>query len=747
MCGVFGVVSENNSVIQTLLTGLQKLEYRGYDSAGIAIINNEGKIEVEKSEGKVERLYKIVNDNGMSSSTVGIAHTRWATHGAPNLKNAHPIHTNKVVVAHNGIIENHSLLKKDLESIGIEFHTDTDTEIVPNMLTLYINEGLSPIGSLFKCLSKLHGSFALVMLFAEHPDVLFIAKRNLPLAIGYNGNSVFAASDTNALSTFVERISHLEDGDIAVVRYNNVSIYNKGRQVARNIENNTPNNFLISKNGYSSFMLKEIFDQPIALNKTINQFYEKYKKLILSKKKLDPLYICNSNEKLVIHSSVSFQHVMHNCTNIEFSRQLSTKWCHPSAQTLGSSRLLPANNSSFFVKTQFKRKVNPCWIPVSSTWMTESGAGDLLFSKLSHITLVGCGSSYFAGLIAKYWLESIAKVRVYLEISSELRYSNIELEEGSIGLFISQSGETADTIEALRYAKSKKQIIVGITNTFNSSIEKMSDIVLHTLAGPEVGVASTKTFSTQLAILACFAIELAEIKGLLNKEKIEQLNNTIRSIPKYVESVLAMSRPLSKPIYDQEFLGEVQASTAEYLNVFEERSSASTTKLPLEIEFQKKSNEIQCIAEDILKYNKVILIGRGSSYGVAMEGALKIKELSYINTIGIAAGEMKHGSIALIDHTVLVIAIIPYDNLFFKTLSNIQEIIARQGKVIAFSDKRGVPFLRGICHNVIQLPEVDSFISPIIYSVAMQLLAYFAAVKKELDPDCPRNLAKSVTVE
>lgn len=606
MCGVFGVVSENNSVIQTLLTGLQKLEYRGYDSAGIAIINNEGKIEVEKSEGKVERLYKIVNDNGMSSSTVGIAHTRWATHGAPSLKNAHPIHTNKVVVAHNGIIENYSLLKKDLESIGMEFHTDTDTEIVPNMLTLYINEGLSPVDSLFKCLSKLHGSFALVMLFAEHPDVLFIAKRNLPLAIGYNGNSVFAASDTNALSTFVEKISHLEDDDIAVVKYNNVSIYNKGRQVARNIENNTPNDFLINKNGYSSFMLKEIFDQPIALNKTINLFYEKYKKIISSNKQL--------------------------------------------------------------------------------------------FSKLSHITLVGCGSSYFAGLIAKYWLESIAKVRVYLEISSELRYSNIELEEGSIGLFISQSGETADTIEALRYAKSKKQIIVGITNTFNSSIEKMSDIVLHTLAGPEVGVASTKTFSTQLAILACFAIELAEIKGLLIKEKIEQLNSIIRSIPKYVESVLAM-------------------------------------------------DGVQCIAEDILKYSKVILIGRGSSYGVAMEGALKIKELSYINTIGIAAGEMKHGSIALIDHTVLVIAIIPYDSLFFKTLSNIQEIIARNGKVIAFSDKQGVPFLKSICHNVTQLPEVESFISPIIYSVAMQLLAYFAAVKKELDPDCPRNLAKSVTVE
>lgn len=604
MCGIFGVVSSGYSVIPTLLTGLEKLEYRGYDSSGVAVINNKGKIEVEKSEGKVERLYKIISDNRMSSSKVGIAHTRWATHGAPSLKNAHPIHTNKVVVAHNGIIENYSLLKEDLESMGVKFHTDTDTEVIPNMLTLYLNEGLSPIDSLFKCLGKLHGSFALVMLFAEHPDVLFIAKRNLPLAIGYNGSAVFAASDSNALSTFVEKISHLEDDDIAIVKYDNVSIYNKGRQVDRNIENNVPNNFLISKNGYSSFMLKEIFDQPLALNETIAQFYEKYRGIMSANKQ-----------------------------------------------------------------------------------------------QLSHITLVGCGSSYFAGLIAKYWLESIAKVRVYLEISSELRYSNIELEEGSIGLFISQSGETADTIEALRYAKSKKQTIIGITNTLNSSIEKMSDIVLYTLAGPEVGVASTKTFSTQLAILACFATELAKVKGLLNKEKIEQLNSTIRSIPKHVESVLLAVK------------------------------------------------EIQSVAEETLKHNQVILIGRGSSYGVAMEGALKIKELSYINTIGIAAGEMKHGSIALIDHTVLVIAIIPYDNLFFKTLSNIQEIIARNGKVIAFSDKQGASFLRGICQNVIQLPEVDSFISPIIYSVAMQLLAYFTAVKKGLDADCPRNLAKSVTVE
>lgn len=603
MCGILGIVSSGDSVIPTLLTALQRLEYRGYDSSGIAIINNRGKIEIKKSEGKVERLCEVVHESKISSSKVGIAHTRWATHGAPNLKNAHPIYINNVVVAHNGIIENYSLLKKDLEERGVSFHTDTDTEVIPNILTSYLDEGLSPIDSIFKCLNNLQGSFALALLFAEYPDALFVAKRNLPLTIGYNCNMTFVASDSNALSAFVEKILHLEDNDIAVIRSNEFSIYNNGTQVKRSIENSSPGNFLISKNDYSSFMLKEIFEQPCALNKTINQFHEQYKKI---------------NKEL--------------------------------------------------------------------------------FSELNYITIVGCGSSYFAGLIAKYWLESIAQIRVYLEVSSEFRYSNVKLEEGSIGLFISQSGETADTMEALRYARLQKQMIISITNTFNSSIEKASDIVLHTLAGPEIGVASTKTFSTQLAILACFAVELGKIKGILGRERIKELSSAINSIPEYVEHVL---------------------------NVM----------------------EIQHISGSILEHNNIIIIGRGSSYGVAMEGALKIKELSYINTIGIAAGEMKHGSIALIDSTVLVIAIIPYDNLFFKTLSNIQEIIARKGKVIAFSDKQGAPLLKGICIDVVQLPEVDNFVSPIIYSVAMQFIAYSIAEKKGLDVDCPRNLAKSVTVE
>jgi glucosamine--fructose-6-phosphate aminotransferase (isomerizing) len=606
VCGIFGVVSGGDSVIQTLLNGLQKLEYRGYDSAGMAIINQEGEIEVKKSEGRVEELCKLVGNSKISSSTIGIAHTRWATHGIPTLKNAHPIHTSKVVVAHNGIIENYALLKIKLEERGMVFHTDTDTEVIPNMLTMYLNEGLSPFDSLFKCLDNLHGSFALVLLFAEYPDTLFVAKRNLPLAIGYKCGAVFAASDSNALSTFVEKISYLENNDVAVIRFDKVDIYNNGVRVKRNIENGSPSNFLISKNGYPSFMLKEIFDQPNALNDTINQFYKKYQAILLKNKEL--------------------------------------------------------------------------------------------FSELSHITIVGCGSSYFAGLIAKYWLESIAQVRVHLEIASEFRYSNVKLEENGVGLFISQSGETADTVEALRYAKLQRQIIIGITNTLSSSMEKMSDIVLHTLAGPEISVASTKTFSTQLAILACFAVELAKAKGVLNESRLNQLNRSISSIPEYVEHVLNIEK-------------------------------------------------IQHIAENVLKYSKVILIGRGTSYGVAMEGALKIKELSYINTIGIAAGEMKHGSIALIDSTVLVIAIIPYNDLFFKTLSNIQEIVARKGKVIAFSDKQGEPFLRGICEYVIQLPSADSFISPIIYSVSTQFLAYFTAVHKGLDADCPRNLAKSVTVE
>lgn len=604
MCGIFGVVSNNQSVIQTLLSGLRKLEYRGYDSSGIAIVNKKGKIEVKKSEGRVENLCKIISNSKISQSVVGIAHTRWATHGVPNLRNAHPIQTDKVVVAHNGIIENYNSLKADLEREGMSFCTDTDTEVIPNMITLYLNHGLSPIDSLFKSLNNLHGSFALVLLFAEHPETLFVTKRNLPLIIGYDNDTKFAASDFNTLNTFAKRVIHLENDDIAVIGSKEVKIYNNGICVKRHVENHNVGSVIIDKNGYSSFMLKEIFDQPCALNDTISQFYNTHQDTIEKNKKL--------------------------------------------------------------------------------------------FSTLSQITIVGCGSSYFAGLIAKYWLEDISQVRVYLEISSEFRYSNVKLKEQDIVLFISQSGETTDTIEALKYAKSQKQNIISVTNTFNSSIERMSNIVFHTLAGPEISVASTKTFSSQLATLACFAVEIAKIKGILEKKSF--IEQAISSLPKYIECVLHHTK-------------------------------------------------IQHIADYVSKHNSIILIGRGISYGVAMEGALKIKELSYINAIGISAGEMKHGSIALIDSTMLVIAIIPYDNLFFKTLSNIQEIIARKGKVIAFSDKSGVIFLKEICEETVELPEVHSFISPVLYSVAIQLLAHFIAIKKGFDVDCPRNLAKSVTVE
>ncbi|WP_333023695.1 glutamine--fructose-6-phosphate transaminase (isomerizing) [Wolbachia endosymbiont of Pentidionis agamae] len=600
MCGIFGVVSSGNSVVQILLSGLQKLEYRGYDSSGIAVISREGEIEVKKSEGKVERLFKVIAETKISSGAVGIAHTRWATHGPPNLKNAHPVQTDSVAVAHNGIIENYNILKRSLERKGVSFQTETDTEVIPNMLTLYLSKGLLPITALMKCLNKLHGSFALVILLSEYPDTLFVAKRNLPLAIGYNCDSTLAASDFNTLNLFANRVSFLKDNDIAIIKSCSVTIYNNGVQVERNIENNNQSHFLISKNGYSSFMLKEIFDQPCALSNTIKQFDQQYKALI--------------------HQNQS------------------------------------------------------------------------RFSKLSHITIVGCGSSYFAGLIAKYWLESIAQVRVYLEISSEFRYSDVMLESESIGLFISQSGETADTIEALRYAKAQKQFTISLTNTENSSIERMSDMVFHTIAGPEIGVASTKTFLSQLAALVCFTLEIATIKGISVK------SDTFPCISKYVEYILHIKK-------------------------------------------------IEHVSNLFLKYSKVILMGRGTSYGVAMEGALKIKELSYINTIGIAAGEMKHGSIALIDENVLVVAIIPYDNLFFKTLANVQEIITRKGKVIAFTDEQGIPFLQSICEKIIRLPKVDRFTTPIIYIVAMQLLAYFIAVKKGLSVDYPRNLAKSVTVE
>ncbi|KJV69516.1 glutamine--fructose-6-phosphate transaminase (isomerizing) [Candidatus Neoehrlichia procyonis] len=603
MCGVFGIVSKY-PVVQLLLHGLSKLEYRGYDSCGVAILSNG--IQVKKSSKKVTHLSSIIKSDHTFTSTVGIAHTRWATHGVPTINNAHPICVDKVAVAHNGTIENYIEIKAQLEAQTLVFSTKTDTEVIPHLIQLNLKLGLSPREAVNQAIKKLKGKFSIIVLFTDYNNLLIAAKNGLPLILGYGVNTNFVSSDAHALTQHVQKITYLEDNDIAEIYFNNIKIYNNNTKVYRNI---FTNNFLISetiKGKYPYFMLKEIHEQPKVTHNTINQFFD------------------NKNSISVFN-------------DIDYLKNIDS------------------------------------------------------------IIIIGCGSSYFAGLIAKYWIENVTNIRVYLDIASEFRYNNISLSKKDTVLLISQSGETADTLEALHYAKKQNCKIISITNVPGNSIEQASDIALKTLAGQEIGVASTKTFSAQLSVLACFTIYLAQIK-----------NNTSNNLSHLIN----------------------------YL-----------TLIPTHISHALQIKNIDLVANTILKHNRAIAIGRGTSYGVALEGALKIRELSYINTIGIAAGEMKHGSIALIDKSMPTIVIAPYNELFPKNFLHIQEIIARKGIVIAMTDKNGSQKLQNICAQIIELPQTNFFSSPIVYTVAMQLIAYKLAIKKGINADQPRNLAKSVTVE
>ncbi|QXK91665.1 glutamine--fructose-6-phosphate transaminase (isomerizing) [Neoehrlichia mikurensis] len=603
MCGVFGVVSKY-SVVQLLLHGLSQLEYRGYDSCGVAILSNG--IQVKKSSKKVTHLSNIIKSDSTFTSTIGIAHTRWATHGAPTINNAHPICVDKVAVAHNGVIENYMEIKRQLEAQTLAFITKTDTEVIPHLIQLNLKLGLSPREAVTKAVKKLTGKFSIIVLFTDHNNLLIAAKNGLPLVLGYGMNTNFVSSDAHALIHHVQKITYLEDNDIAEIHSNNIKIYNNNIKVHRNT---FASNFLIgevSKGQYPYFMLKEIYEQPQIVHNTISQFI-------------------NNNNSILAFNDIDY------------------------------------------------------------------------FSNIDSIIIIGCGSSYFAGLIAKYWIEGITNVRVYLDIASEFRYKNISLSEKDIVLLISQSGETADTLEALHYAKKHNCKIISLTNVPGNSMEQASDIALKTLAGVEIGVASTKTFSAQLSVLACFAVHLAQIKNNSSHD-LSHFINYLALIPTHISHVLQVKN-------------------------------------------------IDLVASTILKYNHTIVIGRGTAYGVALEGALKIRELSYINTIGIAAGEMKHGSIAVIDKSILTIAISPYNELFSKNFLNIQEIVAREGIVIAITDKKGSLKLQNLCTQVIELPQTNFFSSPIAYTVVMQLIAYTLAIKKGINADQPRNLAKSVTVE
>ena len=608
MCGIVGVVGRDNAT-ELLVESLRRLEYRGYDSAGVATLVN-GNIERRRAQGKLTNLAKKIAENPLSGN-IGIGHTRWATHGEPTENNAHPHATEQVAVVHNGIIENYKELKADLEKYGCKFKTDTDTEVIAHLVSHYIKEGKTALEAANDAVDKLEGAFSVAMIFKGENNLMFGARQGTPLALGYGANDMYLASDSYALAPLTNKICFLEDGDRVEIKQSDVVIKdNLGDSVKREIRQTTLSGALTGKGKYRHFMLKEIHEQPEVISDTLNTF------------------IRPNSGKITIPSDI-----MDALTNA------------------------------------------------------------------SKITISACGTAFYAGMVTKYWLEKIAKVPVEIDIASEFRYRMPPMEKDGVSIFISQSGETLDTLEALRYSKSQGQKIISILNAVESTIERESDYVLRTLAGPEIGVASTKAFTTQLTTLACITLALARQKGVLDSEKEAQKAEALRHLPALVAKLLEQEDKISK------------------------------------------------IAKDIMNARDVLYIGRGTAYPIALEGALKLKEISYIHAEGYASGEMKHGPIALIDEQVPVIVVAPNDELFEKTASNAEEVVARGGKILLISDKAGIEKMKDIAKWSIELPEVHPFVAPIIYTIPVQLLAYHTAVLKGTDVDQPRNLAKSVTVE
>ena len=607
MCGIIGIIGKSEAA-PLLLQALKRLEYRGYDSAGIATLDNGG-IERRRAEGKLTNLEQLLVSRPLPGKT-GIGHTRWATHGVPNEKNAHPHATARAAVVHNGIIENFQELRDEVESHGHTLASDTDTEVIVHLITHYLEDGNSPIQATKLALKRLEGAFALGIVFAGEHDLMIAARRGSPLAIGYGDGEMYLGSDALALAPLTKMIMYLEDGDWAVLSPSEATVYDlDGNQVQRKVTQTSLSGDAIGKAGYSHYMLKEIYEQPQVIGDTLRGF------------------------------------------------------------------------------------INPAACSITLPELPFDLAG------VSRLTIIACGTSYYAGLCAKYWLEGIARLPVEVDIASEFRYRNASMAEGGAALFISQSGETADTLAALRYARSQGQHILSIVNVPESTIARESDAVLKTYAGPEVGVASTKAFTTQLTVLACMVIAVARGRGEIDHETEARLERALTEVP---------------------------ARAAEVLN---------------------HDEKLRQLAEEVAQARDVLYLGRGVSYAIALEGALKLKEISYIHAEGYAAGEMKHGPIALIDDKVPVIVIAPSDELFDKTASNMQEVIARGGRVIFISDTDGAKKLGKLAAATIAMPKVDPFVTPILNAIPVQLLAYHTAVLKGTDIDQPRNLAKSVTVE
>jgi len=608
MCGIVGILGEKQ-VAPLLVEGLRRLEYRGYDSAGIATLVN-GHIERRRAEGKLANLDTLVKDNPLQG-TVGIGHTRWATHGGPSTRNAHPHATDKVAVVHNGIIENYQELKAELEQHQVRFETDTDTEVVAHLITHYMGQGMGPKDATDKTLDRLEGAYALAMIFAGEHDLMIGARQGTPLAVGFGDGEMFLASDSYALAPLTNKICFLEDGDRVVVTRKGAQVYDRSRaDVRRQIRLTAQSGAATGKGDFRHFMLKEIYEQPTVIGDTLNSF------------------------------------------------------------------------------------INP------STGMVTIPEDVMKLADAPKITMVACGTASYACLVAKYWFEQIARIPVEVDIASEFRYREAPMPAGGGVIVVSQSGETLDTLEAMRYCKRQKQTVLAIVNTIESTIEREADAVLHTLAGPEIGVASTKAFTTQLTTLACIALALAARRGTITREKEREYTLALRQIPALCVRVL------------------------------------NTDKA------------IENVARDIALARDVLYLARGALYPLALEGALKLKEISYIHAEGYAAGEMKHGPIALIDDKVPVVVMSPAnDPLFEKTASNVQETVARGGQILLIGDAKALEKMKSIVRWPICMDEVHPFVAPILYAIPAQLLAYHVAVTKGTDVDQPRNLAKSVTVE
>ena len=608
MCGIIGMLGRA-PVADRLLESLRRLEYRGYDSAGIATLE-DGRLVRLRAEGKLRNLQERLTDRTLTGM-IGIGHTRWATHGRPSEANAHPHATNRVAVVHNGIIENFRALRHELESQGIVFKSETDTEVVAQMVSCELNAGRSPADAVSNVLPRLHGAFALVFLFDDEPNILVGARRGSPLAIGYGDGEMYLASDAIALAPLTQMISYLENGDLAVVRREGVGVRDaQGRQAARPIHRSTASELLVDKGNYRHFMAKEIHEQPEVVSHTLERYID-----------------------------------------------------------AGAGR----------VELPFQ-------LPFE-------------FADISRISILACGTAYFAGFVAKYWFETYANLPVDVDIASEFRYRAAPLRPGDVSIFVSQSGETADTLASLRHAREKGQHIASVVNVATSSIARDSDVVAPTLAGPEIGVASTKAFTAQLSVLACLAIAAGRARGVLSAAQERALVQALNEVPQLMIKALELE------------------------------------------------HEIEPLARQLSESSNMLFLGRGTSYPLALEGALKLKELSYIHAEGYAAGELKHGPIALIDDTCPVVVIAPHDHLFQKTASNMQEVAARGSRLILITDEQGLREAAIQPYKSLVLPMMDTFVTPMVYAIPLQLIAYHTALFKGTDIDQPRNLAKSVTVE